>query len=161
MAGKVGDGGGSGELAQSAPENVERAGASLTGQVEPAGALRRIVKIAAIEPHQPVFGQCWRGFLVSGLLMKDRIILHIIRPAFDTALLPALVNGSFQPGHLRLARFRVKADNRMVARVADIAALVIPYKRVVAFIRAWQLDMALFHRRDVIDKLHDMVMVKR
>lgn len=52
LAGIIGNGRRRVQLPQAAPENPEGAGPPVSGQVEPAGALRREIQIAAVKAHQ-------------------------------------------------------------------------------------------------------------
>lgn len=123
---------------------LQRTGRSRTprfGQVEPAGAPRREIQIAAVKAHKPPAGQFRRRFFAVGLGLEGGRILNEFGIAF-AAVLPFLIN-MLQARHLRITAHGVVPGDGVVPGVADAAALVVPDEGVIAFKGVGQLRVPL------------------
>ena len=159
LAGIIGNGRRRVQLPQAAPENPEGAGPPVSGQVEPAGALRREIQIAAVKAHQAPAGQLGRRFFVVGLGLESGHILDEFGIAFAAGQ-PFLVNMLFKPGNLRVAGFGIITGDGVMAGMADAAALVVPDEGIIAFKGVRQFRVALKRGGQPVHEFHEVVMVQ-
>src|SRR3546814_13666254 len=72
-----------------------------------------------------------------------------------------LIGVRLEPGQRLLAGGRVVADDEVVARVRDVASLVIPYEGIVSTGRVRDAGIAIVGRHDAVGELHDVAVIER
>ncbi len=159
-AGEVRDRGGGGQLPQAGPIDRKGPRSAVPGQIHPAGALRRVVQITAIQPDGAGLHQFGGPLLLQALVLEGR---GLVEKGADrqAAGLPVAVQPGLQPGNRRFAGFGIVADDGVMAGMDDRAALVVPDEGVVARRRLGNRRIAVAGRQDVVGEFHDVGVVER
>ena len=131
----------------------------MLGHSIPAIALRREVQVAAVEAERAGLDQFLGGLALEVLVAERRDASEEFVGRL-AALLPLGVQLLVHPWRCRAAGLRVVADDHVVARVRDRAALVIPDEGVVALDRVGNRRVALLGRHQAIGELADVVVVE-
>ena len=159
LAGVVRNRRGRRQLPQTGKEDHERAGPAVFGQGIPAVALRREVQIAAIEADAagPARLRRWRA--LKRLVAERRNVVLKVLPRL-AARLPFRPQIAVDPRRRQVAGFWIVANDKVVSRMRNGTALVIPDESVVSRSRIGDRRKALGRRPHTVNKRHQVGVIE-